>query len=234
MILNRMCRLPPLLFFCLSTSLAWGEKSQSHTAILDTVRHYLETQVVQTGSDYRIDISPIDAHLQLALCDGFLEAFSLGETRHTGLLTVGVRCTGSNPWTLYTRAKVGIYQMVLVLRESLPQGAVINAAHLDFAQQDIIDLRNGYFTTPDQAVGKRVKRTLAAGTVLTSNVLETPKIIKRGQKVSIRLRNGMLDVQMEGTALTDAEPGQRIQVRNENSKRVIQGTAVAPGVVEVD
>lgn len=227
--------LPPFIIFCLLSNAVWGnETSQSHAAILDTVRTYLETQVIPAGSDYRIDISPIEARLQLAACDGALEAFSLNEARHTGLLTVGVRCQGSTPWTIYTRAKVGIYQTVLVLRESLSLGAVITAAQLDFSKKDISELRGGYFTAAEQAIGKIAKRTLAVGTVLTGNVLETPKIIKRGDKVSIRLRNNTLDVHMDGTALTDAEQGQRVKVRNENSKRIVEGTAIAPGVMEVD
>lgn len=229
-----MRRLPPFLLFYLWTNLAWSGESQSHAAIVDAARNYLETQVAPAGSNYRIDISPIDSRLQLAPCDGSLEAFSLSDKRSSGQITVGVRCLGGSPWTVYTRAKVGIYQTVLVLRDSLPKDAIVTSAHLDFAQKDVGDLRGGYFTEPEQALGRRATRTLTAGTVLTGNVLETPKIIKRGQKVSIRLRNGALDVHMDGAALTDAEPGQRIRVRNESSGRIVEGTAVAPGVVEVD
>lgn len=221
------------LFLCLAAGLARGAAGQSHAAILETVRQYLETQVVPAGSEHSIDISPIDSRLQLAPCDGALEAFSLSDKRSAGLLTVGVRCLGGTPWTLYTRAKVALYQTVLVLRESIPLGTEITAAHLDFARKDVSGLQGGYFTAPEQAIGKRAKYSLTAGTMLSGNVLEMLKIIKRGEKVSIHLNNGMLVVEVEGTALADGEPGQRIRVRNESSKRIVEGTAVAPGVVEV-
>lgn len=116
-----MRRLPPVLLLLLWANWAWSGESQSHAAILDTARNYLENQVVPAGSDYRIDLSPIESRLQLTPCDGSLEAFNLSDKRAWGRMTVGVRCLGSNPWTVYIRAKVSILQTVLVLRESLPR-----------------------------------------------------------------------------------------------------------------
>lgn len=229
-----MRRLPLFLLLCLFAGIVRSEAGQSHAAILDAVRLFLETQVVPPGSDYQIDISPIDTRLQLPNCDAALQAFNLNEAVHSGQLTIGVRCPGSTPWVTYARTKVSLYQIVLVLNESLPQGTPLSPAHLDFAKKDIAELRYGYFTAPEQVVGKIIKRTLPAGTVLTGNVLEMLKIIKRGDKVTIHLRNELLDVHMDGTAMTDAEPGQRIRVRNENSQRIVEGTAVAPGTVEVE
>ncbi|TAN48977.1 MAG: flagellar basal body P-ring formation protein FlgA [Methylococcaceae bacterium] len=229
-----MRRLPPFLFLCLFTSIVRCETSQPHETILVTARGYLETQVVPPGSDYQIDISPIESRLQLPHCDAPLQAFNLNEAVRSGQLTIGVRCPGSTPWVTYIRAKVSLYQIVLVLNDTLPQGSAISPAHLDFAKKDVAELRYGYFTAPEQVVGKTIKRTLPAGTVLTGNVLEMLKIIKRGDKVTIHLRNELLDVHMDGTAMTDAEPGQRVRVRNENSQRIVEGTAVAPGTVEVE
>lgn len=228
-----MRRLTPLFISLLVSPPSWGAEGQSHASIVEAVRHFLETQMVPEGTDYRIDINPINSQLQLAPCNGPLEAFNLSDKHSAGMLTIGVRCAGGTPWTVYTRAKVAILQPVLVLRESLPKNAIISSSHLDFAQKDIGELRGGYFTAPEQVVGKRAKRTLTAGTVLAGNLLESEKIIKRGQKVSIRLSDGMLGVQMDGTALTDGEAGQRVQIRNESSKRIVEGTAIAPGIVEV-
>jgi flagella basal body P-ring formation protein FlgA len=42
-----------------------------------------------------------------------------------------------------------------------------------------------------------------------------------------------MEITSSGVALSDAELGQRVRVRNETSKRVVEGTAAADHRVEV-
>lgn len=210
-----------------------ARENQSHEAILGTARAFLESGARHGGGETVIDVASIDPRLQLAACDAPLEAFGHSDTPRSGSATVGVRCAGSNPWTIYVRATVHLHLDVAVLRNALARDAVVGEADIDFVRKDAAELRGGYLADPAQIVNRQVKRALPAGTVLTPGVLTAPRIVRRGQEVVIRSRSGALSVQMSGEALADGEEGQRIHVRNAQSRRIVEGRVIAPGVVEI-
>lgn len=102
-----------------------------------------------------------------------------------------------------------------------------------FQRTDVSTIRKGYYTRTDQFANKQLKRSLSAQSILNAGNLVSQKIVKRGQLVSIRALNAAIDIRMVGKALMDGEKGQFIKVRNSNSKRIIEGRVVAPGIVHV-
>jgi flagella basal body P-ring formation protein FlgA len=91
----------------------------------------------------------------------------------------------------------------------------------------------GVLTAQDSALGRIAVRDLAAGTVLNANMLEAPRTVRRGQAVTVALASGAVAVRVAGTALRDGALGERIPVRNLNSRRVVEGVIRADGLVEV-
>jgi flagella basal body P-ring formation protein FlgA len=100
-------------------------------------------------------------------------------------------------------------------------------------EQDIAQLNSGYFSAVDELIGMELTRSLQGGMVLNPAMLQRPRLIARGDRVSIEVRSSQLQVRMAGQALADGAAGERIQVRNLSSKRVVEGEVVAPGVVHV-
>lgn len=221
------------LFLAPFATPAAGE-NQPHETLLATARAFLESRAGDEPGETVVEVAPIDPRLQLAACDTPLEAFGYGDGGRSGHVTVGVRCTGTTPWTVYLRATVHRYREVAVLRNALARDAAIGAADVDFVRKDIAELRGGYLSDPTQILDSRAKRALPAGTVLAPGLLTAPRLVRRGQEVLIRSGDGVLAVQMSGEALADGEEGQRIRVRNSRSRRIVEGRVVAPGVVEVD
>jgi flagella basal body P-ring formation protein FlgA len=211
-----------------------AQENQPHEAILDTARAFLESNRQQTAGETVIDVTPIDPRLRLSACDAPLEAFGRSDLPQAGNATIGVRCPGSHPWTVYVRATLHLHLEVAVLRNALRKDATVGDADIYFVRKDAAELRGGYLSDPGQIVNRNVKRALPAGTVLTPDLLTTPKIVRRGQQVMIRAGGAELNVQMSGEALADGEEGQSIRVRNAQSRRIVEGRVVAPGVVEID
>ena len=58
-------------------------------------------------------------------------------------------------------------------------------------------------------------------------------LVHRGDEVVILASIGGLQVRVKGKALKDAALGERLPVRNTNSKRIVEGTAIEAGVVSV-
>ena len=215
-----------------SAGLVAEEAIQPPETITAAIRRFIESNFRQPNAGYEITIPPLDARLRLAACPAPLEVFSPQGARESGHVSVGIRCAGDKPWTIYHRAYVGVFQEVAVLAVAAKAGTVLTEDDIRGERRDIATL-NGRFLAPEVAIGRPLKRALPANTVLLPDFLTTLKTVKRGDLVTIRNRHDGFEISMSGQALSDGELGQRIKVRNEQSGRVIQATVTGPGTVDV-
>lgn len=101
---------------------------------------------------------------------------------------------------------------------------------VDMPVDSVVD---GIIFDPAQIVGKELARSLNAGSTFKLSQLRAPKVIKRGQVVTLKAGAGGLEVQIQGKALGDAAEGERVLVSNLSSGRQVEGTANADGSVTV-
>lgn len=211
-----------------------AERPQSHESIMAAIMSLIESDFRQRNEDFQVEPMKLDDRLRLPLCDRPLEAFFLPGQRESGFLSVGVRCVGSRPWTVYNKVRVKVYRHVVVLKKAVRHGAVLTEADLDLERRELGALRGRFFTSVEPVVNKPVKRSLAAGAVLSPDWITVPKMIRRGQKVIIQAESTHFAVKMSGEALSDGEVGQRIRVRNDQSARIVEGTVAGPGLVVIE
>jgi flagella basal body P-ring formation protein FlgA len=205
---------------------------QSHESILTAIRDFIESKFRHPDDSQEVTIAPLDHRLRLAQCSQPLEVFTPPGAREVGAISVGVRCQGARPWSIYHKASIRRYQEVTVLKHSARQGAILTPSDITLTRKDAAQLR-GARLSPEQIVNKPLRKSLPAGTVLTADHLTRLRLIKRGQKVLIRAHSANFEVSMSGVALMDGEEGQRIRVRNEESKRIVEGTVSGENVVSV-
>jgi flagella basal body P-ring formation protein FlgA len=120
-----------------------------------------------------------------------------------------------------------------VLRRALARGEVINADALDTQERDAVTLPYGYITDAAQVLGKTLRRPLAPGSVIAPDAVESARIIKRGQIVTLVSRAGAVEVRAQGTAMGDGGVGDRLTVQNSASRRTVEGVVSAADTVEV-
>lgn len=94
-------------------------------------------------------------------------------------------------------------------------------------------IRRGTALSADEIIGQAAKRRLAANRPVLRRDLEAPKLVKRNTMVEILFETGGLLLKAEGRALSDAAKGQAVKVLNTQTKRTVEGTAIATGVVSV-
>jgi flagella basal body P-ring formation protein FlgA len=178
-------------------------------------------------------VGRLDPRLRLSRCEGMLEAFSPHGQKTSGNTTVGVRCNHGKPWTLYVPVTINGYTEVLTLATPLPKGTVLKKSDLAPIRHNIAALPHGYFSDPARLVGMELRRPMRAGEVVTPNAISTPAVVERGQQVILIAETGMIAVSMKAEALQDGSIGQRIQVRNLSSRRVVEAEVVSRNVVKV-
>jgi len=99
--------------------------------------------------------------------------------------------------------------------------------------RNLSNLPYGYYNDPRPVIDQLAKRTIAAATVVTPSMLQAPKLVKRGELVSVIAETGALKIRSRGKALGDGKAGDLVQVRSEGSRRVVDGIVISPGVVKV-
>jgi len=201
--------------------------------IRESVRKFLETQTQHYDVTPRIDVGQLDNRLRIARCGTRLEPFFPSGSRKVGNLTVGVRCNGPKPWTVYVNASAKVYRQVAVLTRSVPRGTPLEADDIVLEERDVGTLFSGYFTETAEVAGLHTKRALATGHVLTPGVVALPKLVNRGQQITVIAGADGIEVRSMGKALSDGVAGELISVKNLSSKRVVEGVVLEAGLVKI-
>lgn len=191
------------------------------------------SQAQKNYDNPQITMSSLDSRLRLQKCDGELSPFS--KVRHSGLgnLTVGVKCYGPVAWTVYVPVKVKVFKSVVVATKRLTAKTIVRKSDIRIERKDISLLINGHLSDTNLVIGQQLKYSIATGRVISPQSLLEKKLVHRGEHIMLVAKAGSMEVRMAGTALADAKHGQRVQVRNKSSKRVVEGVVYAPGIVRV-
>ena len=218
MSINKILLLIAVLLCHLNTASASVQSLESlHAAALTFLQN--ETKDIQNSE---ISVRPLDRRLRLNQCSSSLEAFWPLENRKFGSTTVGIRCNGDKPWKIFIGTHIHIYKYVWVSNHALSRDQQITIEDISQERRDITKLSNGYLHANTQLIGKQMKRNIPANQVLTNIMLQSKKLVKRGDRITIISRSGRIEVQAIGVALSDGSKGDRIRVRNMSSKREIE------------
>lgn len=228
-------------YFCFAVCLSFvfissaNAASQSHADIKKTAQRFLTAHVFDIYKiNPKIKMGNLDKRLKLTRCNKSLETYLPKGSRTLGNITVGVKCSGSKPWSLHVPASVSLYINVLVSSQPLTRGTVLAPGDVKQNRYDLAKLANGYFTHASQSVGMKLKRSISAGTALTPAMVKKPQIIKRGQQVTMLARAGRMEVRTTGKALANGAIGDRIAVINLSSKQKLEGIITANGEIQID
>lgn len=207
---------------------------QDHAAIRHAAQTFLDAFASgQHDGRSEVRLGPLDPRLRLKACAMPLEGFMPPGGRAMGNTTVGIRCPDTDGWSIYVSARINVYGPVLVARQPLARGTVIRETDLELVERNLSSLPYGYYVDHQPLAGMLAKRTIAAATVITPQMVQAPKLIRRGERVTVIAESGALSIRTVGKALNDAKSGDVVQVEAEGSKRVVDGIAVSQGVVKV-
>ena len=228
------------LYGCMATLLViagpvMAAAIQSHASIQTTAETFITEAVL--SSHGRLPIAragSLDSRLRLNECDTPLEAFQPAGGRLLGSTTVGIRCQGTQPWTLYVPVKVSIHDTVVVAARHLSKGMVVQDQDVKLVKKDLAELRSGYYKDAVRSDRQTGRPHDFHGCCNYDTHGERPQLqINRGQRVSLIAESHGLKVQMTGEALADGASGERIRVRNLGTKKLVEGIVISATTVQV-
>lgn len=219
---------------CFTMSAAVAQTHQSHKSIYQAAGDFVRSQVTSQHTKATVTVGKLDSRLKLKRCSKPLQAFLPKGSRNMGRTTIGVRCQGNNPWSLNVPVTISVFKNVLVASQQIQKGSILTASDMTLKQTDVARLHHGFFESSDAGIGKKLTRRILVGAVITPGMLRSPRLISRGQQVSIVAQSGRMKVRMEGKALANGAAGERIKVLNVKSRKKLEGIVTPSGEVKID
>ncbi|WP_233832665.1 flagellar basal body P-ring formation chaperone FlgA [Paraburkholderia sp. ZP32-5] len=203
---------------------------QDPEAIHATALAFLQQQAVGLPGKVEISVAPAFPR-GLAACAS-LEPFMPTGSRLWGRMTVGVRCAGERPWTIYLQARVSVHATYYLASRAMAPGDVLSAADLVARDGDLTGLPQAVVTDPSQAVGSVSLVRIAGGMPLRRDMLKSASAVTIGQTVRVVAAGDGFSISSEGSAMNNASPGQQVRVKTANGQ-IISGIVKDGATVEI-
>ncbi|WP_287497107.1 flagellar basal body P-ring formation chaperone FlgA [Pandoraea sp. CB10b_02] len=194
---------------------------QNTEVVRQTAERFLREQT--TGLPGRVTITVGDAVSERMPACSALEPFLPPGARLWGSTTVGVRCAGERPWTLYLQARVSINATYFVAARQINPGETIGPNDLSPRQGDLTLLPRTVATDAGQIVGTVAVNRITSGLPIRSDLLRSAIAVQQGQTVRVVSRGSGFEVSTEGQVLSRASAGDPVQVRT-RAGQVVSGT----------
>ena len=180
-----------------------------------------------------------------------LASFTVDRTRHSGALRTELSSKSTPPYSGRVPITVSLYAGELLVKRSvvspyirtliavvvpnrdLRRGEILVAADLMIADQDMARIPADAIDGIEEAIGLRVKRSVRTGRVLRQTQLERVPVVERGDRVTLVLRSGLIEIQAIGRSKEAGAAGDWITVLNLDSKRELSGRVDRNGLVHV-
>lgn len=107
------------------------------------------------------------------------------------------------------------------INQTIKRGSILNKEHLKLVEDKKI-VRNAV-KTQQFLIGKKIKKTLRKGTILTSHHIYTPPLIEKGEDVKLIIRQSGIEISGIAKALSNGMLGDMIKVRR---KRVVMDAKI--------
>lgn len=151
---------------------------------------------------------------------------------YPGAPSVTLRVRSSN------RLVSGVYRLkwnalMVSAARNIPRGKIITAEDLAVREGLYKRSLGEPFSSKADLVGKRTKKRMDAGDIISARNVEQKMMVERGDRLTILSRSGGVEAKLPGTALESGTRGSTIRVRIKEYRKDIHAMVLGPGMVLV-
>ncbi len=203
--------------------------------IRDAIARYVEGQMPWAEDHVRVDlVGPVERVLISE--EGLEHIVVLLDSRGPlgrRVFQIEFKKDGANYKSIKTTADVRVEMEVVALSHPFKKNQIISEDDLYMKKIGLYDLSGSLLFDPGAVIGKRVKRFIKPGTLLTEEMIEEAPLVKKGDRVAIIVESGILTITASGEARMDGAKGKIIEVINSDSKKKIYAEVLGSGRVKV-
>lgn len=142
--------------------------------------------------------------------------------------TAGKRQSAYVPFKLFRKIRL------FVMKQHVKRGDMVNRTDLTVRETYLNAGLNLYPSGVEELSDKIFKRDIAAGTIITNQMLEDRMSVKKGEVVTVVAESGQLTIRTKAKAMDKGKIGDSIRVRNTSTGREVIGRITAVNTVVVD
>ena len=204
----------------------------------ETLEQYLSDKIV---ADYHLDpdqvrIAIVRSALENNEVDGYdIEAYPVTQAQPRGRfsMTVELFRDGARVERGSVSLDIRIFADLPVPIQNINRHELLTDDMFTFKRFDITSITEKLLTEPSQWEGCRAKHNLTADRYIPMRRVEKLPDVENGQPVTIIGSSGILEIHARGQALQNGAVGEKIRVKNVDSRKILTATVTAPGVVEI-
>ncbi len=141
---------------------------------------------------------------------------------------VAIKSANGSSENLDLNGKVYRTTQIPVLAANYKNGDVIHANDIKMMNIRQDQINQSIALKADDLVGMTPRRSLTSDKPVRMADLERPQIVKKGEMITMILKNGPMTLTAKGKALDDGAKGETIRVLNTESNRTIEAQVTAP------
>jgi flagella basal body P-ring formation protein FlgA len=224
----RACVFLVCLFLVLS-GIAFGQET---TVVEKRLTELLKDGYGRTGVHVRLDGTP--TQLKQAARIRSVNLHRVPDVSGKGLAMVEIEAEDGSVRASYVPFKVFETRKLFYAKRAMTKGSPVGTEDVESKETSVSHSELVYPKELEALLGKVLKKDVAAGTVLTNTMVDSPQVIRKGEMVTIIGENKMLSVRTKGKAEEPGRVGDRIRVRNLASGREVFGTVTENRAISVD
>jgi flagella basal body P-ring formation protein FlgA len=204
----------------------------------ETLEEFLAHKII---ADYQLDpdlvqINLVRSDLEFDNVDDFgIEAYPVTYAKPRGRFPMRVEL--SRKGEIVDKGSVSldvrIFAELPVPIQNIKRHELLSADLFTFERFDITSITEKLLTEATQFENCRAKQNLAAGRYVPLRRIEKVPDIEKGDNVTIVGNGGLFEIRARGVALQTGLVGEKIKVKNTDSRKILVGEVTAPGIVEI-
>lgn len=135
---------------------------------------------------------------------------------------------------LWVNATISVMADVVVAVRPLGKHQYIRMEDMSIERRDLASIGSDPITRLEDVLGNRTTRMIYPQTVLQTDMIALPPLVKRGDIVKIVADAGPMTITATGLVRQQGRKGDVVRVMNTDSKRIILARITGPGAVKVD
>jgi len=155
------------------------------------------------------------------------------DSQGNGLCLVEFVSKDTRERNAYVSFRVFKKSALFMMKRAGKRGDILTAS--DIVEKDtFLTGATVYPGSRDEIVGKKLRKDLPAGTVITTQALEDQILVQSGEIVNVLVENQRLAIHTSGKALDRGKMGDTVRVKNLTSGKEIYGKVTGTSAVTVE
>jgi len=135
---------------------------------------------------------------------------------------------------LWVNATISVLADVVVAVRPLGKHQYIRTEDMSVERRDLATIGSEPLTRLEDVLGNRTTRMIYPNTVLQTDMIALPPLVKRGDIVKIVASAGAMTITATGLVKEPGGKGDVVRVMNTDSQRIILARVAGPGAVKVE